>query len=64
MAWEPNPIKIPVSNNPVEEGKSFLDRMEMQANAISFCREYSRQQLRRIQRLKMRYGNRLGRHVN
>jgi len=64
MAWEPNPTKIPVSYNPVEEGKSFVDSLERDTNAISFCREYSRQQLRRIQRLKVRYANRLGRDEN
>jgi len=64
MAWEPDPTKIPVSYNPVEEGKSFVHRMELHSSAISFCREYSRQQLRRIQRLKMRYANRLGGKAN
>ena len=64
MAWEPDPIEIPESYNPVEEGKSLLDGIEVQTNAISLYREYSRQQLRRIQRLKMRYGNRPRRNEN
>jgi hypothetical protein len=62
MAWEPDPTKIPERYNPVEEGKSLLDSMEIHTNAISLYREYSRQQLRRIRRLKMKYVNRIGRN--
>lgn len=61
MNWQPEPAKTPVIYNPVEEGKSFLQSMRAHTSTISFCREYSKKQLRRIRRLRRNHVTRLGR---